>query len=74
MSTVATSPVNKIIQGDWDWQYNRNASLMPAEWHNNPGDRKNMVLWGDSHVSFYQFPTNILETDGTAPSPSYQFW
>jgi len=74
MSTVIAHPANKVIQGDWNWQYNRNASLVPAEWHNNSGDRKEAMLFGDSHVEFFQFPVNITETDGTAPNPHYVFW
>jgi prepilin-type N-terminal cleavage/methylation domain-containing protein len=74
MSAVAMRPATKIIQGDWDWQYNRDDTLTPALWHNNAGDRKNMILWGDSHVTFYQFPTNVLESDSTAPDPNYVFW
>ncbi len=35
------------------------------------------MLWGDSHVEFFQFPVNALESnaemDGT-PDPNYIFW
>ena len=74
MSAVSVSPVTKIIQGDWNWQYNRNASLAAADWHNYAGDRKEAMLFGDSHVEFFQFPVNATETDGTAPNPNYVFW
>jgi prepilin-type N-terminal cleavage/methylation domain-containing protein len=73
-SQIAVHPSNKIIQGDWNWQYNRNESTQPALWHNNRGDRKEAMLWGDSHVEFYQFPVNLTESDGVAPDPSYFFW
>jgi hypothetical protein len=43
-------------------------------WHNNSGDRKDVMLWGDSHVTFFQFPVNATESDGTAPDPTYIFW
>ncbi|HEY3862638.1 MAG TPA: pyrimidine dimer DNA glycosylase/endonuclease V [Verrucomicrobiae bacterium] len=74
LSRVGIRPVTKIIQGDWDWQYNRNVSTVAAAWHNNSGDRKNAMLWGDCHVSFYQFPINATEGDSTAPNPNYVFW
>jgi prepilin-type N-terminal cleavage/methylation domain-containing protein len=74
MSEVSVHPANKIIQGDWDWQYNRNDTALTAQWHNNAGDRKEAMLFGDSHVDFFQFPLNVTETDSTAPDPSYLFW
>jgi prepilin-type N-terminal cleavage/methylation domain-containing protein len=74
MSVVSVHPATKIIQGDWDWQYNRNDALQPAIWHNSSGDRKNVMLWGDSHVSFFQFPSNALYNNNTAPDPNYVFW
>jgi type II secretory pathway pseudopilin PulG len=71
---IGAHPVNKIIQGDWNWQYNRNAATVTADWHNNKGDRKEAMLWGDCHVSFFQFPLNILESDSTPSNPQYLFW
>jgi prepilin-type N-terminal cleavage/methylation domain-containing protein len=73
-SQIAIHPVNKIIQGDWNWQYNRTTTTVKGDWHNNKGDRKEALLWGDSHVSFFQFPVNALETDSTIPNPQYVFW
>ena len=73
-SQIAVHPSNKIIQGDWNWQYNRSATAQPALWHNYAGDRKEAMLFGDSHVQFFQFPLNITENDGTAPNPGYLFW
>lgn len=74
MSTVSMHPSNKVIQGDWNWQYNRNVSLAPADWHNYSGDRKEAMLFGDSHVEFFQFPTNATESEYIAPSSTYVFW
>jgi prepilin-type N-terminal cleavage/methylation domain-containing protein len=74
---IAIHPSNKIIQGDWNWQYNRSTTAATADWHNNKGDRKEAMLWGDSHVQFFQFPVNALEDnsqlEGT-PDPNYSFW
>jgi prepilin-type N-terminal cleavage/methylation domain-containing protein len=74
---IAVHPVNKIIQGDWDWQYNRSTTTPSADWHNNQGDRKEAMLWGDGHVSFFQFTTNVLENNSqldSPPDPDYIFW
>jgi prepilin-type N-terminal cleavage/methylation domain-containing protein len=70
---IAVHPSNKIIQGDWNWQYNR-VTAGTASWHNSNGDRREAMLFGDCHVEFFQFPVNITETDSTAPSPNYIFW
>ena len=74
---IAVSPANKIIQGDWNWQYNRTTTVATADWHNNRGDRKEVMLWGDGRVSFFQFPTNALEDNSQiddTPNPHYLFW
>jgi prepilin-type N-terminal cleavage/methylation domain-containing protein len=73
-SQISVRPVNKIIQGDWNWQYNRNDLLQVSDWHNNVGGRKQAMLWGDSHVSFFQFPSDAFVWDNTPPDPKYIFW
>jgi prepilin-type N-terminal cleavage/methylation domain-containing protein len=73
-SQIAARPVTKIIQGDWDWQYNRSDTLAVSDWHNNAGTRKQAMLWGDGHVSFFQFPSNALVSDDSPPNPNYVFW
>jgi len=73
-SMIAFRPVTKIIQGDWNWQYNRTTTTTTADWHNNRGDRKEAMLWGDGHVSFFQFPVNALESDGELHDINYVFW
>jgi prepilin-type N-terminal cleavage/methylation domain-containing protein len=73
-SQISVRPVNKIIQGDWDWQYNRNDLLQVSDWHNNVGGRKQAMLWGDSHVSFFQFPSDAFVWDSSPPNPKYIFW
>lgn len=74
MATVALSPVNKIIQGDWDWQFNRNVNLTPSDWHNFAGSRAEAVLFGDSHVQFFKFPSDSAMSDGQQPDPNYVYW
>jgi prepilin-type N-terminal cleavage/methylation domain-containing protein len=71
---IGVHPSNKIIQGDWNWHYNRTTSVPAASWHNKYGDRREAVLFGDAHVEFFQFPLNITETDTIPPDPNYVFW
>jgi prepilin-type N-terminal cleavage/methylation domain-containing protein len=80
LSAIAVKPATKIIQGDWNWQYNRtDTGVAAAFWHNDPGHRREAMLWGDSHVEFFQFPVNALENNGQigalgAPNPNHLFW
>ncbi len=58
-SEVARRPVSKIMQGDWIWE---NASFPPASnppWHSYKGQRRYVMLFGDSHVEFFKFPLTI---------------
>ncbi len=74
MTAVALSPVNKIIQGDWDWQYNRNDTLAASDWHNFAGTRAEAVLFGDSHVQFFTFPSDAAMSANLQPDPNYVYW
>jgi prepilin-type N-terminal cleavage/methylation domain-containing protein len=75
LSDIAVRPATKIIQGDWDWQYNRITTGTIGTWHNNSGDRKEVMLWGDGHVEFYQFPPDVLdEANSGSADPNYIFW
>jgi prepilin-type N-terminal cleavage/methylation domain-containing protein/prepilin-type processing-associated H-X9-DG protein len=58
--TIAASPVNKIIQGDWEWENNAyNVNNPSSWWHNYKGQRRQNMLFADGHVVFYQFPNQI---------------
>jgi prepilin-type N-terminal cleavage/methylation domain-containing protein len=73
-SEIAIKPATKLIQGDWPWPPNRDASDPRSFWHNNRGVRVNVMLFGDSHAEFYKFPLG-LENDRDVPSdPNYIFW
>ena len=74
LTAVAQSPVNKLIQGDWNWHFNRNENLAVTEWHNFQGHRADAVLFGDSHVQFFSFPSDAAMSDGEAPDPNYLYW
>jgi len=71
--TVAVSPANKIIQGDWEWENNEYSVNNPeAWWHNYEGQRRQNMLFGDGHVIFYQIPNQITNWI-SAPPPNVQF-
>jgi prepilin-type N-terminal cleavage/methylation domain-containing protein/prepilin-type processing-associated H-X9-DG protein len=75
-NVVARSPVNKIIQGDWEWENQSYAINSPASWwHNYGGQRRFNMLFGDGHVVFFQFPANTSSfMQGPAPDPGYLYW
>jgi prepilin-type N-terminal cleavage/methylation domain len=73
-SEVAKKPVNKLLIGEWNWHANRDVNVAQAIWHNFKGARKEGVLWGDSHVEFYQFPADLSSHANTPPDPNYLFW
>lgn len=75
-SEVARSASNKIIQGDWEWENNAYATTDPKSWwHNYQGQRRQNILFGDGHVTFYQFPNAISGwLYSPAPDPTFQWW
>jgi prepilin-type N-terminal cleavage/methylation domain-containing protein len=74
LTEISRQPSNKLIQGDWCWQGNRDPNLPAAVWHNNRGKRAEAVLFGDSHVEFYKFPADLAQHASDAPDPNYAFW
>jgi prepilin-type N-terminal cleavage/methylation domain-containing protein len=73
---VARSPVNKIIQGDWEWENSGYNVGSPATWwHNSRSQRRQNMLFGDSHVAFYLFPDDIKNwIYSPLPDPSFLWW
>ena len=56
---AAVRPATKIIQGDWIWE---NAGFDPAmnmPWHSYKNQRRYVMLFGDNHVEFFEFPHTI---------------
>jgi len=75
-ATVAASPSNKILQGDWEWENNAyNVNNPEAWWHNYRGQRRQNMLFADGHVEFFQFPNEIVDwTYSPAPDATYLWW
>jgi prepilin-type N-terminal cleavage/methylation domain-containing protein/prepilin-type processing-associated H-X9-DG protein len=74
-NVVGRSPVNKIIQGDWEWEnQGYNISNPGSWWHNYGGQRRFNMLFGDGHVVFFQFPSDTPSSIGALPNPGYLYW
>jgi len=75
-SEVARSPANKIIQGDWEWENNGYNVNDPKSWrHNNRGERRQNMVYGDGHVLFYRFPDEIAKwIYSPPPDPNFLWW
>ncbi len=89
LSDIARSPANKVISGDHNWHGNRPAEHPRNMWHNFRGQRRNNVLFGDSHVQFFKFPREIQSDPGYGsfyagalssvpekyrPDPGFLYW
>jgi prepilin-type N-terminal cleavage/methylation domain-containing protein len=73
VAEVLRKPTTKILLAEWNWHANRTTLAAQSIWHNFKGKRKVGVLWGDSHVEFYEFPDETgMET--TPPDINYLFW
>jgi prepilin-type N-terminal cleavage/methylation domain-containing protein/prepilin-type processing-associated H-X9-DG protein len=73
---VARSPANKIIQGDWEWENSSYDVKNPSTWwHQNRGQRRQNMLFGDGHVVFYHFPDAIKDwVYSPPPDPAFLWW
>jgi prepilin-type N-terminal cleavage/methylation domain-containing protein/prepilin-type processing-associated H-X9-DG protein len=73
---VARSAVNKIIQGDWEWENSGYDVGKPSTWwHQNRGQRRQNMLFADGHVLFYTFPDQIKDWVYTPlPDPKFTWW
>ena len=66
------NPVNKIIQGDWNWPYDREDA-----WHSHKGMGKHIMLYADGHVEQFTFPPTSTMTNwflSPPPDPNYEWW
>ena len=58
---------NKIIQGDWNWPYDREDT-----WHALEGEARHIMLYGDMHVDEFVFPPTKQMLQWIAPPPTAQ--
>ena len=78
--TVALRPTTKIIQGDWHWHGNRHNLSDPvanqlSTWHNDKGQTRFNMLFGDGHVEYFAFPKEYKFWDfAPAPDPEFRWW
>ena len=69
------------------WHGNREPGDRRSAWHNVKGTRGHVMLWGDGHASFYNFPKEmedpvldtlfVSDTDTTnplRPRPDFYWW
>ena len=73
---VARSPVNKIIQGDWEWENSGFDIGNPGTWwHQSRSQRRQNMLFADGHVAFYMFPPQIATwVSSPPPDPAWLWW
>jgi prepilin-type N-terminal cleavage/methylation domain-containing protein/prepilin-type processing-associated H-X9-DG protein len=73
---VARSPVNKILQGDWEWENNDyNVNDPKSWWHGYRGQRRQNMLFADGHVVFFRFPPEIVKwIYSPPPDPAFLWW
>ncbi len=73
---LGKAPTKKIIQGDWEWENNAyDVNDMKSWWHNDRGQRKHNMLFGDGHVVFYKFPEAIKGwIYSPPPDPGFLWW
>ena len=67
-----TKAFNKIIQGDWNWPYDKDDT-----WHGEKGEGRHIMLYGDGHVDQFVFPPSTTMTNWLlkpAPDPNYTWW
>jgi len=62
----------KIIQGDWNWPYDREDA-----WHGVKGHGRHIMLYGDMHVDQFIFPptsTMLKWIVRRPPDPAFTWW
>ena len=68
---VGFRPSTKIIQGDRPWHSNRSLTDPRTVWHNNKGQRRMVMLYGDNHTASIR----LEEFDAAAPvNPNGPWW
>ena len=70
---IARSPGNKLVMGDWPWWADRNKNDPWSQWHNDKGQYKFNVMFGDGHVQYFKFPKETYNWNYTGPDPNPNF-
>jgi prepilin-type N-terminal cleavage/methylation domain-containing protein/prepilin-type processing-associated H-X9-DG protein len=72
---VALKPTTKMLMGDWIWHFNRDTSLPDGVWHNDKGQRRLNMLFGDSHVEVWRLDlANPAPTVSQPVNMGYLWW
>lgn len=77
LSELARSPVNKVIQGEWNWWPARDIFDKKSAWHNERGQARYTMLFGDLHADYLRTPKDMSDwdlTSGRAPVPNFLWW
>ena len=70
-----SKPKNKIIQGDWNWPYDREDA-----WHAKDGEARHIMLYADGHAKEFVFPPTdqilkwLKPGEMPKPDPNYIWW
>jgi len=70
--TIGNAVDKKIIQGDWNWPYDREDA-----WHGSEGIGRHVMLYGDMHVEQFTFPPTTTMTNwflSPPPDANYRWW
>lgn len=74
-SEVALGASHKIIQGDWNWHGNRDLGKGESIWHFYKGKARYNMLFGDGHVEFYLFPSEMIRwVESPKWDRSWKWW
>jgi prepilin-type N-terminal cleavage/methylation domain-containing protein len=76
LSEIARHPSNKLIEGDWPWFVDRDKNDPWSQWHNDRGQYRFNVLFGDAHTEYFRFPPQAVQWgySGPAPDPNFTWW
>ena len=77
LSEIGRSPANKVIQGDWNWWPARDIKDVKSAWHNERGQARYNILYGDLHSDYFRTPKDMTDwgkTSGRLPDSNYLWW
>jgi prepilin-type N-terminal cleavage/methylation domain-containing protein/prepilin-type processing-associated H-X9-DG protein len=75
LAEIALGASHKVVQGDWPWHANRGNVDTKSIWHNYKGRSRFNMLFGDGHVEYYLFPTEMERwTFDPKPDRNWKWW